>query len=293
MTMRLEKFTNQCPVAEVSWWKYSSYLLCPQQYNWKHISRKSAPKDSKINAVFGIIMQKLFERWVNEERYENTNNGIDWMRIAAENELYILESKERIPWGERDIFRPAVLADINSCIEPCIQQFIIMGWTKNTMSEVPIEADWGNVRIGCRADFIIQNKDGSVWIVDGKGSKSTSYTVKEQVKWNALCYHLATGKLPDKVGFFYWRKAKLVQVRGWGAEEEKKFCDVTRLNLNKLISGNFEAEPSENSCMWCPWRETCEQRTDMIRDYSSKDNLPSMTSTIGDGDNVESDIVAM
>lgn len=75
------------------------------------------------------------------------------------------------------------------------------------VAEMKLDHRYDNHMVGGRADFVIEReKEKDVIILDGKGSKhGKKYVEDAQLKWYAFLYEQKTGRLPDKLGFVFWR----------------------------------------------------------------------------------------
>ena len=56
------------------------------------------------------------------------------------------------------------------------------------------------------ADLIYKDREDKLHILDGKNASTPGkYEDPDQLRWYALCFRLQFGKLPDRVGFYYFR----------------------------------------------------------------------------------------
>jgi len=112
-----------------------------------------------------------------------------------------------------------------------------------------------------RLDFIVTNPDNTVEILDGKGTNKPDTNVDvEQLYFYALMYLLKYGKLPDKIGFLFYRfqmikyidfdlsqiidfKNKLSYVKA-AIKKDKVFAPKVKLS---------------KQCKWCAYKFKCDE----------------------------------
>jgi len=115
------------------------------------------------------------------------------------------------------------------------------------------------------ADFLIRKKNDEVLLIDGKSSKHREkYVDEEQLLFYALAFKLLHNRLPDRLGFYYYRFAD---------DPEKAFDwikpdpeSIAKLR-NDLVAAftniqkkRFKANPEPSHCKWCPWEAVCVER---------------------------------
>jgi hypothetical protein len=149
--------------------------------------------------------------------------------------------------------------------------------------------------IGGRADLIIRREDSGVTILDGKNSKrykdgrggSMTYTNPDQLRWYALCYYLAYKKLPDRLGFVYYRYPygdPLMDVDGVPVldemgnqkiEEGVEWVPFTMDDIKGLgqravdasramFKEQFDPKPTPKTCRFCDYESVCPERQAQI-----------------------------
>ena len=198
---------------------WQTYDACPQRFLWQKGwdgidcgggvgKKKPVPiKESKHHAVMGQVIQKVIEDMYNDELWkypkglherlldrveqefnkEMERNYIDWQMAQPRGEMLQI-CKDGVSGYLKTMKANKLLGSYNKAEE------LLLGWVDKYTA------------IGGRADLIIQREDVGVMILDGKNSKEKGkYTTPEQLKWYALCYYLSYGKMPDKLGFVYYR----------------------------------------------------------------------------------------
>lgn len=128
-----------------------------------------------------------------------------------------------------------------------------------------------NLGVGGRVDMMFRREEEGVTILDGKNSKHKGkYTDSDQLRWYALCYYLRFGRIPDRLGFVYYRFP-------YGSEYEGEIqtgvewvsCDRSDLERlaslakqvdQKIREQSFPANPEPSVCRFCKWEFDCEER---------------------------------
>jgi CRISPR/Cas system-associated exonuclease Cas4 (RecB family) len=155
------------------------------------------------------------------------------------------------------------------------------------------------VPIAARVDLIFHRESlekpiPGVTILDGKNSKTKGkYTDPDQLRFYALVYYLTSGKLPDRVGFVYYRYPYGTPKEDGGIEsgvdwvplENSAIQSLAQRILNAragITAGKFEANPTPARCKFCDFEEVCSQRQVQKKANSGKrkpkdDILPPFT----------------
>jgi CRISPR/Cas system-associated exonuclease Cas4 (RecB family) len=111
-----------------------------------------------------------------------------------------------------------------------------------------------------RMDFIIKNPDGTVEILDGKGTNKIDKTVdKEQLYFYALLYLFRNKRLPDKLGFWYY-KYQRVQYIDFDLDTIIEFKKKLAL-VKKSIKTDTVWEPKvkiTKGCKFCDYKVDCD-----------------------------------
>lgn len=142
--------------------------------------------------------------------------------------------------------------------------------------------------IGGRADLTIRRDTEprlGVTILDGKNGKRykdgkggwMTYTNPDQLRWYALCFYLMYRKLPDYLGFLYYRfpyGAPVIDPDGVDTgktEEGVEWVTFTLEDLKGLAQRavdarkamdkeKFQATPSSKTCRFCDYETVCPDR---------------------------------
>jgi CRISPR/Cas system-associated exonuclease Cas4 (RecB family) len=283
------------------WSSMNQYEECPQNFLWSRgwgdIDLGNGPgkpktppsEQSEHSAFMGTVIQAVLELFYNEQWFKLDPDALgqklsDEIDKVFEEQLY----KHHIIWSESDS-----KADMMEIVKNGVFGFMKTFKANKLLgpyakSEVPLYArtDTG-VNIGGRLDFVIQKEDGSVYILDGKNSRTKGlYTNPDQLRFYALLFYLSSGILPAKLGFIYYRYPYgylppedkwPVDALGIGIKPEplegidwveystedlqslsERVLDVKR-GLDQAI---FPPKPKPSMCKWCAFERVCEARQD-------------------------------
>jgi CRISPR/Cas system-associated exonuclease Cas4 (RecB family) len=246
---------------KISYTDYRTYLDCPRLYRKKTDKVEPPEKESRYFTLYGLLVEKFFERYTN--RISKTGRvlkdeevryllGEMWKIVLDEN--YVVWDD---PWAKRtadDIFEMAY--------QDVLENMRKFTFWKNSQSEVPFRINLkksGDV-ITCRMDFIHKASDGTVEIIDGKGKMKIDKDADlEQLYFYALVYLLRNGRLPNKIGFLYYR-FKLIKYIDFDADTILAFRDKVALVKN-LMKKDTEFRPKvmlSKQCKWCPYKYDCD-----------------------------------
>lgn len=274
---------------------------CPQGFlwgrGWGTIDVGGGPgrrkpvikKRSEHHAVMGIAIQYVIERFYNDELWKFLRGRQLQKRLLelTEKETNRLLAKKYIDWTEsppkddlRQIIRDGVLGYLHT-----LKKHRLLGEYAQAEVDLVGYVDKWNP-IGGRADMIIRRPDTGVTILDGKNSKRykdkktggwMTFTDPDQLRWYALCYYIIYKKLPDRLGFVYFRYpagSPVIDPSGKDTgelEEGIDWVDCTMEDVKGLAQRaldarkqmNFEkfpANPSYQTCKFCDYETVCPER---------------------------------
>lgn len=132
--------------------------------------------------------------------------------------------------------------------------------------------------IGGRADLLIRRKDDGVMILDGKNSQSKGkHTDPNQLVWYALCFYIVYGRLPDKLGFIYYRYPYDPDTGETGVDwVDFDAGDVKGLAARAVAARRgmyrheFDPTPSPDNCRYCDYESICPARQQQKAKNSKK-----------------------
>lgn len=194
---------------------FKTYSQCPKQYWHKYVDKTTPPNpDNCVNALFGSTVGVLFEYFYAreywrlpdvEQRMKNEASEVLDKVIREDQRGKILDwNDEKANYNNRD----GLVEDIQLAIPrglQIIRENRFLGPV--SIAEMKLDYKYGNHMVGGRADFVIErSKEKDILILDGKGSKhGKKYVEDSQLKWYAFLYEQHKGRLPDKLGFVFWR----------------------------------------------------------------------------------------
>ncbi len=194
---------------------YKTYAQCPKLYWHKYVDKTTPPApDNCINALYGSTIGVLFEHFY-ERKYWKRPDCESYMKSQASEVLEkVIREDQRgkiIDWDDEKANynnRDGLLEDIQLGIPKglrIIRENRLLGPV--AVAEMKLDHRYGNHMVAGRADFVIEReKEKDVLILDGKGSKhGKKYVEESQLHWYAFLYQQKTGRLPDKLGFVFWR----------------------------------------------------------------------------------------
>jgi len=264
-------------------WKL--YETCPQAFLWSRgwgkIDVGGGPgrgkpkpvKDSRHHAVMGIAIGAAIESLYRDELWRTPHGLAERLVEKVEKEFLYEISRSFIDWR----LAPSKAEMLESCRSGVIGYLRTMKHQRLLGPYAQAEVELlGYVNkytpVGGRADIIIRRDDTGVTILDGKNSQSKGkYTDPDQVRWYALCYYLAYGKLPDRLGFVYYRYPYGTPKEDGTVEEGVDWIPVTRTDLEGLAARAVDASkamskeqfaptPSPQACKFCDFETVCDAR---------------------------------
>lgn len=212
----------------ISYSGWKKYDGCPFAY-WNSYVGKTPVEgpDDRLGSIYGSVVGKIFEDFYNEAWWKN-RRPVAMMLGKVEGALAWTIKRETTPYrgrpggvlmwkGEGEGFNPngmyespeELAGDIREAVgRGCriIRHHRLLG--PYAEAEVKLDYTVEGYRLGGRADFIIERTKPhhDLCIVDGKGSRwRAKYVDPRQLLWYALLYRFHHGKVPDKLGFLFWR----------------------------------------------------------------------------------------
>jgi hypothetical protein len=221
---------------DIDYLSYSGFKYhqsCPLAYWFRYVNQTPSPPENVVGSLYGSVVGVIFEAFYRDSLFLQ-KNYIDIMLGMVEGCLDkdIADKKKKggvvdfaymYPGAEAPLYRDrnALVADIKESIPrgvASIKQHRLLGTTN--YAEWKLDHRFGKYLLGGRADFAFnRTKPNSDWvIVDGKGSKhrakyvdghaSTPFGLEgSQLKWYAALFREKMGRLPDKLGYLFWKFA--------------------------------------------------------------------------------------
>ncbi|MDB4278189.1 PD-(D/E)XK nuclease family protein [Deltaproteobacteria bacterium] len=275
------------------WTSLERYENCPQSFLWYRGwgaidcgggpgKKKPKPyKDSRHHAIMGIVIQGVIERIYNDELWREPQGLANRLSDMVKREFKYQIGKPRnyIDWR----LAPSRNEMLKVCLDGTLGFLRTMKHNRflgeYARSEVDVVGYINKYNpVGGRLDFIIRRESdvlNGISILDGKNSKTKGrYTNPDQLRFYAMCFYLAYGQLPDRLGFVYFRYPYGMAVEG-GAEGEVEegvdWVEFTREDLQGLAQRSvaarkgmnkekFDPTPTPKGCRWCNYETVCDAR---------------------------------
>ena len=292
------------------WSSLDMYEACPQKFLWTRgwgaidngggPRRKKPPpyKKSEHHAVMGTAIQAVIERFYNDELWKLLDPVTLKRRLLemADKELKLEIAKRFINWRlsiPRDEMEELVRGGVMGYIRTLKAHSLLGPYARAEVDLIGYINKYNP--IGGRADTIIRRADTGVTILDGKNSKRykdgkgglMTYTDPDQLRWYALCYYLCYQKMPDRLGFVYYRYPAgdpVLDVDGKETGEKEpgvEWVKATKEDIEGLAQRaldarkgmdkeRFPAVPHWKTCRFCDYEEACPERQAQRKKNSRK-----------------------
>jgi len=235
-------------------------MKCPRLYHWKQIGKPEAVKISQYFTLYGSVVQKFFQYYVNKYVKEGIVLSreqihkflkLDWDMMLEDR--YVVWNDPWCKESSEDIFNEAY-----NDILLNIDKFDFFKYSRSEVSYSIILKKSQDILSG-RMDFLVNYPD-RVEILDGKGTAKVETNVDfEQLYFYALLYYLRSRKLPDKLGFWFF-KTQQINYIDFDMDTIVRFKDKLALVKNSIKNDKEWAPKVKLSkhCLWCPWKYECD-----------------------------------
>lgn len=272
----------------------TTYTECPKKYDLLNVRKEAPPEiQSQHNALVGVVVQKVFEDFYNDEIWRMGSETLDELLKRCEVYFYEFLDTHYVNFKDFSCKYKTPFEALKDCLDMIpvafegIKREKLLG--PYAKSEVEIKERYLNRYLFGVIDFIIQTPDGKITLLDGKTSRHREKNVDvDQLYFYALLFFLKYHKMPDRLGFYYYR---------FGDDPEKAFdwipVDVAKVKdlqerilecADKVQRKWFRATPSPSSCKYCPWNEICDERLQQKREGKAIKRLKSNKNEIEVGD---------
>jgi len=284
--MSRQKFT-------LYWSHLEAYEKCPQKFLWRKGwgdidvgggpgKRKPIPdeeKRSEHHAVMGIVIQYVIERFYNDQLWKDQTTLETKLKEILNREFNYRLGKHYIIWRESRTTREEMLQvcmdGVFGYLKTVKAQKLLGSYAK---SEINLVGDVEGVSIGGRVDMIINRKDTGVTILDGKNSThKDKYLDPDQLRFYALCYKAIEGKLPDRLGWVYYRFPANKETGETGVSWVPCTEDDIEGLTQRIVSvredmeaEKFEPTPTPKNCKFCDFETMCPPRIAQRKANSEK-----------------------
>ena len=222
---------------------YKAWKSCHRFYYHRYVGKtKLDAPDNKVNSLYGSIVGTIFELFYTDRIWSRSGveaillgmvDDVTAQIIAKESEKSVVDWKDkRSNYKSIEALKEDVVATIPRGIG-IIRHHRFLG----TDAEAEVKLDtWvdGHI-VGGRSDFIMTRvkPHGDLVILDGKGSRwREQYVDHQQLWWYAMLYKLKNKRLPDRLGFVFWRSEP---------EKSVDWVDFDQASLDDLQAGIMDA----------------------------------------------------
>ena len=246
----------------ISYHAWKAYRECPKKFLLGYIQK--VPPTVPINQYFtlyGRLVEKFFTLFSNIWRFKTPYIFPEIIRERLQVLYNDILMASTVNWAapfvkytQNDIFEQA-FSDICLIMDSMEQNNFL-----STKSEVGIELKLkDDTKLTGRLDFIHTSPlSKEVLIFDGKGTDVIGKNVSnDQLLFYALLYFFRYKKLPNSLGFFYYRFNTLIPVpiNGFLLNE---FRARISLDIKTMTSDQkFIATPCSKSCKYCDYVRDC------------------------------------
>ena len=209
----------------------TTYEDCPQAFLWGRGwgtidvgggpgRRKPKPvQRSAHHAVMGIALAHFWELLYNNEEWKHPIGIVDRLLNATRKEFEREVMESFIDWRlspPKDELWEVVEKGVIGYLRTMKAHKLLGPYARSEVDLTCYVNKW--TPIGGRADLIIRRPDTGITILDGKNSRRyqvpgtktrkpafMTYTDPDQLRWYALCFYLSYKRMPDRLGFIYYR----------------------------------------------------------------------------------------
>jgi hypothetical protein len=259
----------------LSYSEYKDYKACPKCYHNRVNNVEPPAQMSKYFALYGLLIELFFKHYTNNFIKRNLILSDDQTRIILRKlwdkvlkETYVIWDDPWVKESSEHIF-----LSVHEDIKRNLDKF---SFWKNAQAEVSYEIILKKTQdiLSCRMDFVVNNHDGTVEILDGKGTYKMDKSVDiEQLYFYALIYLLHHKKLPNRIGFLYYKFQTITYI-DFDQAILMDFRDKLAMVKKALKEDKiFEARVGiSKQCKWCEYQITCEALINKRKERSAKKN---------------------
>jgi hypothetical protein len=265
---------NLNDIASIDFSGLKEFEECPQRFKWNKLERRK-PKfpENSYYAICGIVKQKLFEHFYNNEWYRRGAECAPFMEKMAEQYF-----NDTLKWCNVDfnskiakLSKEQLIEEVRDGVKKGIKMIkdhkLI---TPNCKSEVKLTAKIeGKIPILGKVDFIIRQASGEGWILDGKDTadeKRIPKAVDPRQLWiYSYLYNKCYGSYPTKLGFMFWRHDRIDYIDPVkGVDETIEWAKKTYWEMRK---SDWKAKPASDTCFFCKYKSECSAYKDVVLKY--------------------------
>lgn len=244
-------------------WK--TYKECPKKY-FLFIRKGMAPTAPQNDyfRLYGLLIQSFFQHYSNIWRYKTPYMPPDFIQAKLKTLYEQLLETTQVDWNGRfvkgskeDIYNE-VYRDVCIIMDSPNQNYFL-----NTRANLEIAVDTQTgIRITHPISFLHKNLDESVLIFEGRGSSKVKKKEKgHRLLFYALLYYMHFKKIPEQLAYFYYRYNTLAPFP-YDLTILNEFRAMVSKDMKDMMAlSHFPANPCTNSCKYCPYNNSCEDRS--------------------------------
>jgi DNA helicase-2/ATP-dependent DNA helicase PcrA len=142
-------------------------------------------------------------------------------------------------------------------------------WRKNNKnkfiaSEFGTKFEYKGLTLNGKIDWIEENPNGELEVVDFKTGKSVTSQNKANVDWQLHIYAWLIehdpkfGKLPVKASLYFLEKNKMVSIDIDKKKVEELLEYEVQPLIERILKNDFKADPESYKCSQCEYRNICD-----------------------------------
>lgn len=264
-------------VTKFDYSKFSLYKKCPLAYKWKYVEfKKPKTPPNMYYALPGIVIQKIFEHFYNDEWYLKRDQCREFMYDQAPLIYEKILKWCTVDWNSKiakknktDIYEE-FLEMIGKNLD-VVKEYKLIG--KVAKSEHKITSFFDNnkyVILTSKLDFFIKNNNG-LMILDGKATSNKKNYLDDpsQLYFYAMMCKSQYNVYPDKIGYWWWRDGKITFI-DFDEKNIEKLKEEMKDVLYKIYKNKFDAQPSYENCLFCEYSSECSERTKHIAEKQAE-----------------------
>jgi hypothetical protein len=290
-------------VRTLYWSHLKAYEECPQKclwhYGWGDIDLgrgpgkgKPKPLDKSMHhAVMGIVIQAVLEDLYNKELWKHPQGLKKRLVEMTKEKLTSTLPQFYIDWNDSPPFEELEQVCVDGVLGylDTMKAHRLLGvYARSEVELFGFAESW--LPVGGRADFVVRRDDTGITLLDGKNSGTKMKWVDpDQLRWYALCFSLGYRKIPDRLGFVWFRYPHNETTGESGVDwvEFTKRDLVSLADRAKKVRRGQEAEkfkptPSYKVCRFCDYESVCEARQEAKAQNAAKRNRKNTSLPIFD-----------
>lgn len=255
---------------KLSYSSYRTYLDCPRKFHLTDTGVEAPEKKSKYFALYGMLVESFFKQYVNEMLPKGINPSERDIDYTMKSIWQYILNREYVDWEEPWVkqTQQQIYSDAYTDVLKNISANTFWSRAKSEINIV-INLKKSLDELSCRLDFIVENEDGTIDIIDGKGTRKMDKNVDtEQLYFYALMYLLRHRKVPDRIGFLYYRYQllKYVDINYDIIMSFKNKLAIVKETIKKDTEFKAKVKISKQ-CKWCAYKMDCK---DYIKEKSQR-----------------------